>query len=284
MIYISGILIFLFGASIGSFIEVIASRYNTGLSFLKGRSFCFSCNVELNKKDLIPVFSFLFLRGRCRYCENKISNESFLVEIIMGMLAIFAASKAQVFNFQFSISSLSYFLILLLIFGNILLIAVYDLKHFIIPDSFLVSFFILSLFYLSIFNSFNPSLMLSISYSLLFSNLISGLILTLPFLLIFLISKGTWFGFGDVKYILVLGFFLGFAGGLSAVVLAFWIGATFSLFVLLIKKLKINLPILSNNLTIKSEVPFGPFLSLGILISFYLNADIFQIHSLLNIF
>jgi prepilin signal peptidase PulO-like enzyme (type II secretory pathway) len=101
-------------------------------------------------------------------------------------------------------------------------------------------------------------------------------------LFIFLISKGTWLGFGDVKYIAVIGFFLGFAQGLSAVILSFWIGAVFSLTALFLKKIVsgTNLPLLKNNLTIKSEIPFGPFLSLGIIVSFYLGLDLFHINEL----
>jgi leader peptidase (prepilin peptidase) / N-methyltransferase len=100
------------------------------------------------------------------------------------------------------------------------------------------------------------------------------------------ISKGTWFGFGDVKYIAVLGFFLGFDMGLSAVVLSFWIGAAVALVLLLMKKILpwVNLPLFKNNLTIKSEIPFGPFLSLGIFLSFCLNLDLFKIHEFLNFF
>ena len=270
MQYIFGIIIFLIGTALGSFISVIASRYNTGLPFLKGRSVCFSCNTQLSKKDLIPIFSFLSLGGRCRYCQSKIPAEVFITEILMGILAFFVASKAQIFNFQFSIFNLTYFFILLSIFAIILLISVYDLKHFIIPDSFLISLFVLS--FLSIILNTSP----------IIHSFLSGIILATPFLLIFLISKGRWLGFGDVKYIAVLGFFLGFAQGLSAVVLAFWMGAAFSLTSLFLKKIvpHINLPLLKNNLTIKSEIPFGPFLSLGIVISFCLSLDIFKIHEL----
>jgi prepilin signal peptidase PulO-like enzyme (type II secretory pathway) len=275
MQYIFGAIIFLFGAALGSFVAVIADRYNTGLPFLKGRSVCFSCNTQLSKKDLVPIFSFLFLRGRCRYCQSKIPRSVFIVEMVMGILSVLAAFKSGLFSLELRAWSLEMgisYLIITAIFAIILLISIYDLKHFIIPDSFLISFFIISLIYLLIFN-------LSI-----FQSFLSGIILALPFLLIFLISKGTWFGFGDVKYILILGFFLGFSQSLSAVVLSFWIGAAFSLLALSLKKLKphINLPIFKNNLTIKSEVPFGPFLSVGIILSFYLNADLFQIHSLFN--
>jgi len=286
MQYILPISLFFIGTALGSFISVIANRYNTGLSFWRGRSFCFSCNTELKTKDLFPLFSYLFLKGRCRYCETKIPKETFVVEILMGIISVLIAIKTGIFNLEFSIFNSSTlllttnYLVLIAIFGTILLISVYDLKHFIIPDSFLITFFILALLHNSLF---------IIHYSVINSLLLSlgsGLLLALPFLLLFLISKGTWFGFGDVKYIAVFGFFLGFVEGLSAVILAFWIGAFVALSILLLQKLKthIHLPFFQNQLTIKSEIPFGPFLSLGIILSFYFNADIFQIRSLLSFY
>ena len=278
MPYFFLILIFFLGTILGSFVAVIVNRYNTGLPFFKGRSICFSCNTKLQNKDLIPIFSFLSLKGKCRYCESKIPKETFFIELLMGFLAVLAALKSDFLIFNFSFFP---FLVVLLIFASILLITMYDLKHFIIPDPFLIFFSILSLIYILIFNSNSVGWQISI-----FQSILSAIILTLPFLLIFLISKGCWLGFGDVKYILVLGFFLGFSQGLSAIVLSFWIGAIFSLVALSLKKLTphINLPLLKNNLTIKSEIPFGPFISLGIIISFYLSMDLFQIHELFNIF
>lgn len=277
MLYFFLILIFLFGAALGSFVLVIANRYNTGLPFFKGRSLCFSCNTKLQKKDLAPIFSFLFLRGRCRYCQSKIPVSMFWAEIIMGILVVLAAYKSGIFdNFQFIFQ----FSILTLIFGTILLISIYDLRHFIIPDSFLIFLFILAFLHNSLFIIYH-----SLSYSSIFDYFFSSITLAIPFLLIFLISKGLWLGFGDVKYILVLGFLLGFSQGLSAIILAFWIGAAFSLTALFLRHSKphINLPLFGNNFTIKSEIPFGPFLSVGIIISFYLNAGLFQIHSLFGL-
>ena len=254
---------------------MIANRYNTGLPFLKGRSICFSCNTQLQNKDLIPIISFISLGGKCRYCGSKIPKETLIIEILMGILSVLAFFKSGLSFENLSIFQSFNFLIILFIFAVILLISIYDLKHFIIPDSFLISLFILSLLYL----------ILNTLY-LIPTSLLSGLILTLPFFLIFLVSKGTWFGFGDVKYIVVLGFFLGFVQGLSAVTLAFWVGAAFSLLALFLKKVAphINLPLLKNNLTIKSEIPFGPFISVGIIISFYFSLDLLQIHELFNIF
>lgn len=259
---------------------MIADRHNTGLSFLKGRSFCFSCSTPLKSVDLFPIFSFLFLKGRCRYCKSKISSSTFLIEIVMGVLSVLVALKTGIFNLEFSIfNTINYFL-LLSIFAVILLISIYDLRHFIIPDSFLVAFFFLAFIHNSYFIIHN-----SLPLTSYLVSLTSGVVVTLPFLLIFLISKGRWLGFGDVKYIVVIGFWLGISGGISAVILAFWIGAGFALIALFLNFLKshFNLPILSNNLTIKSEIPFGPFLSIGIIISFYCNVDLFQIHSIFNL-
>jgi len=291
MAYFFLTLIFLFGAGLGSFVAVIANRYNTGLPWSKGRSICFSCNTQLQKNDLVPIFSFLFLKGRCRYCQSKIPKETFFVEILMGIFSVLAFIKSGLFVYDFSaiilnlgfIINLFQYLLLTSIFAVILLISVYDFKHFIIPDSFLIIFFILAIS--SKLVTLN-SLSFILSSKLLALSLSSGFILTLPFLIIFLISKGRWIGFGDVKYITVIGFFLGFTVGLSAVVLSFWIGAAFSLVALFLKKIThfINLPLLKNNLTIKSEIPFGPFLSLGVIISFYLSLDLFHINELLNLF
>lgn len=282
MEYLYLVLIFILGAIVGSFINVISDRYNTGLSFLRGRSFCFSCGSTLTKRDLFPVFSFLFLRGKCRYCDSKIPSLTFWVEICMGLLSLFAAFKSGLFdfsivdNFYFIIPnfywlSFTSYLILLSIFATILLISVYDLRHFIIPDPFLIAFFIFALGY-----KFFVSSLSQIGF-----DLIAGVILLLPFLTIFIVSKGRWIGFGDVKYIFFIGFFLSVSVGVSAVVLSFWIGAFVSLSILLFKKMRLLNRF--NNLTIKSEIPFGPFLSLGVIIAFCLELDLFQIKNLLNV-
>lgn len=276
---------FFLGAALGSFVLVIANRYNTGLSPFRGRSVCFSCNTTLENRDLWPVFSFIFLKGRCRYCRSQIPKTAFFVEITMGVLSILAALRSGFLVSDFSsIIINSYFIIhffqyLLLtsVFAVILLISLYDLKHFIIPDPFLISLLIFSLIFLFVSDL---SIFQSLNLSFIPLNLLAGLVLALPFFMIFLFSKGAWFGFGDVKYIGVLGFLLGFAVGLSAVILAFWVGAVFSLLALSIKKVipRLNLPLLKNNLTIKSEIPFGPFLSLGAIASFLFDLDLFGIY------
>ena len=233
---------------------MVADRYNTGLSWWRGKSFCFSCNAKLGFNDLFPIVSFVFLKAKCRYCSSKIPAIVLWTEIIMGVLSVLAFYK-----FGFSLS----YLIFVSIFATILLITIYDLRHFIIPDFFLITLLFLAFIYVLIFD-------LSI-----FQSFLSAVLLALPFLILFLISEGRWLGLGDVKYIAVIGFLLGLVQGLSAVVIAFWTGAACALLLLFVFK---------KNLTMKSEVPFGPFLSIGIFLSFYFNIDLFHLNEFFNFF
>lgn len=262
-------LIFIFGAAVGSFVNVVADRYNTGLKWWRGKSFCFACNQNLRARDLFPIFSFLFLRGRCRYCNSKIPRSSLLIEILMGVLLVLAAFKSGLLGLELGTlgleAGISYF-ILTATFATILLISIYDLRHFIIPDSFLVFLFILAISSKLLSSSF---ISFSLSFKPLALSLSSGLILTLPFLILFLVSKGRWLGLGDVKYIAVIGFGLGLVKGVSAILLAFWIAAGFALILLFVAK---------KNLTMKSEVPFGPFLSLGFVLAWFLEFDLLHLN------
>ncbi len=273
---------FFFGASIGSFINVVLDRYNTGLPFWKNKSFCFSCNQALRKLDMFPVISFIFLKGRCRNCGDQIPYKSFVIELLMGIFSVLLAWKTGFFASSFSFILTTNYLLLLSILGVIVLISFYDLRHMIIPDSFLITFLILSFLY----NSFMFLSVEALSFKLLalslLPNILSGFLLSLPFLILFLLSRGRWMGFGDIKYIAVLGFFLGFTLGSSAIVLAFWIGAVFSLFLIAVPKVLsfFGLYNLKNKFKMDSTIPFGPFLSLGIIISFYLNVDILKVQIL----
>lgn len=280
-----GSFLFIFGASIGSFINVVLDRYNTGLKFWLGKSFCFSCNNKLERKDMFPIVSFLFLRGKCRNCGSRIPFESVIIEIIMGLLSVLIAYKIGIFDLQFLIFNFSAYLLLLSIFATIILISFYDLRHMIIPDSFLIIFLALSFLY-----NLLPIVLGSSSFKLLaislLTNVLAGIFLTLPFLILFIISKGRWMGFGDIKYIAIIGFFLGIVNGASAVVLSFWIGAFVSVLLLLVPKIltAFGLSNTQNKFKMNSAIPFGPFLSLGVLISFYLNVDILQIQILKELF
>ena len=80
------IISFIFGTVFGSFMNCLSWRYVNHESVLKGRSHCAVCGHELGAADLVPVFSFIFLKGRCRYCHEKISPRYVIVELITGLL------------------------------------------------------------------------------------------------------------------------------------------------------------------------------------------------------
>ena len=258
------IVVFVFGLAVGSFLNCVIYR----LSLIpKGRSFCPYCKHILSWQDLIPVLSFLILKGKCRYCQKKISLQYPLVEIATGLLFLL------IFNFEFLISNkililnfetITYLLYLLIISSLLLIIFVFDLKHYIIPDKIIFSaIFIVLLFRI---------LELIQNSKLEIQNLnpvFSGLGAAGFFLFIVLISRGKWMGFGDVKLAFLMGLFLGFPNILVALFLAFLIGAIIGVGMILFGKK-----------TLKSEVPFGPFLVTGtfialfwgeIIINFYLN-------------
>ncbi len=247
------VILFVFGAIIGSFLNVLALRLNTGLS-LGGRSACPTCRHVLAWYELIPIMSFLILRGRCRECGARISYQYPLVEFLTGLLFI---SIYTIYGLTL------YATLLVIVFSLYLVIVVYDLRHKIIPDS---------LVYICIVLSAVGS-WLSVNSVL---DLLSGPILFVFFASIWLLTQGRALGFGDAKLVASFGFLLGAAQAFSAVVVAFWIGAVFGLFAMFLTRLY---PLLSGGkgLTMKSELPFAPFLVLGAWLSLIFNLDLLYV-------
>ncbi|HLP43925.1 MAG TPA: prepilin peptidase, partial [Candidatus Nanoarchaeia archaeon] len=216
---------FLFGALIGSFLNVVILRYGTGKKILGigERSMCFSCSKTLEWYELIPVFSFLYQRGRCRGCKSKISWQYPLVEFTTGLLFAAVAWK----NFSgvsleeaFGASNFSTTAILTLfqfvIWSILIVITVYDIRHKIIPDFLVFMFAGLSL----IASIFFPEVL----GHTVTSAIVAGIAFFAFFGGLWLVSGGRWLGFGDAKLVLGVGFLLGPIQGLSALVLSFWIG------------------------------------------------------------
>lgn len=235
------------GLIVGSFLNVLVLR--TGARPLLGRSHCMSCGKKIRWFDLIPLFSFILLAGRCRQCGSKISIQYPLVELLTAVL--------------FSIIGFSSLPLVARLLGLpmaalLVAIAVYDLRHTIIPDSWVWAFSILAL----------VSSLLTTNY-LLFT-ILSGPAVALPLFALWLLSRGRWMGLGDAKLALGIGWLLGTAYGLIALLLAFVIGALVGLALVALssppwRKIALNFPSvisrkLSFGVTMKSEVPFGPFL------------------------
>ena len=237
------ILVFIFGLAAGSFINSVTLRYNTGEKVTRGRSRCFNCAKNLRWFELIPLLSFLFLRGRCRSCRSKISWQYPAVEILTGILFLLVSIKWSSGD-HYEIGILAYWLIVCSI---LIAIAVYDARHKIIPDSFAYSLLAVSLAGNLIFFKINlVGLALSIAPALFLASL-------------WYFSGGRWMGLGDAKLMSGGGVFLGFPSAIWAMVLSFWAGAAVG----------ISLLLSNSGVTLKSEIPFGPFLVLGILLAFF---------------
>lgn len=245
-----GIFFLLLGTIIGSFLNVVILRY--GKDSLDGRSHCMECDKQLKWYELIPVLSFVFLRGKCGGCGKKISFQYPLVEVGTGLIFLGIFLK---------IENVLEILFISLLFSLLVFIIVYDLYHKIVPDLFSYSFAALALLYNFLFFSYD------------YVTMISGPVLFVPFWLLWMISKGRWIGLGDGKLALGIGWFLGLSGGISAVLLAFWIGAGVSVLLLVISRIS-QLSVWKKRLTMKTEVPFAPFLIIGFWLVFFFDVNV----------
>jgi len=264
------IFIFLFGITIGSFLNVVIYRFNTGFPVVKGRSMCMSCGHKLKWYELIPLLSYLLQSGKCRVCKAPISKQYFFVELLTGLMFVFIGLHFLQALFISSLLFAFLFFIFVFLFSLLIIISVYDIRHKIIPDK-LVFIFDVSAF-LVIFVNYTTANPLFVLPSVM--DLLSGPLFAMPFALLWLISKGKWMGLGDAKLMLGLGWMLGPVLSLPSVILSFWIGAVVSLFVMFLsKKKKINM---------KTEIPFAPFLIIGAFIVFLFNIDIVALSGLFH--
>ena len=256
---------FLFGVIIGSFLNVVIYRYNTGAS-LGGRSMCMSCGKPLSWYELIPVVSFLMQKGKCASCGSAISLQYPITELLTGSLFLFVSySQDPIFNLAGVVDIVFYWVVTSLL----IVISIYDWKHKIIPDALAYTFAALS-FAAFLFHTGTPyGRMLSAPDVL---NIFAGPILASPFVFMWLVSRGRWMGLGDAKLALGMGWFLGLYGSISAVILAFWIGAFFGITTLFFK---------SKKFTMKSEIPFGPFLVFGTFLVFFFHIDVLSLSDIL---
>lgn len=250
-IYIS-ILTFFLGAVFGSFINCVAWRIAHQEKWWTGRSHCAVCNHPLHFLDLIPVLSWIFLRGKCRYCGKKISPRYMLTELFSGgafLFLLFYYGDLNLWLFR----SLGLFVILL---G----LSLVDLEIYEIPDGFL-GFGILWWLFFQILNAVLKTLQSEdVRFSYFFNeflgssykNLLAGFTFALALLVLSLIMdrvlKKESLGGGDIKLLFMTNLYLGFANGLFTLILACLIGL---LFVGILRK---------------SKIPFGPAISLATMI------------------
>jgi prepilin signal peptidase PulO-like enzyme (type II secretory pathway) len=273
------ITLFSLGAVLGSALNALAWRLEVGKGWARGRSQCPDCEHQLRWFELVPLVSFIILRGSCHQCAQPISLQYPLVELAAGGLAALSFT-----TFGLTVGGVLSLLISLLL----LFIYIYDGRTMMIPDPAVWSFNLLA--FGALFFSFDYSFLLGGEPFALpgWWQLAAGPLVALPLFLIWTGSRGRAMGFGDVKLALGLGWLLGIAGGISALVFAFWIGAVVSLGLLgyqrLWKSPSLNTPPGPTMkpddrpepaLSMQSAVPFGPFLILGWLIVFFSNLTLF---------
>jgi leader peptidase (prepilin peptidase)/N-methyltransferase len=261
MIPITIFIFFVFGLIVGSFLNVVILRLHTEKSF-GGRSACMSCQNQLAWYELIPLFSFLTLRGRCGSCQTKISIQYPLVELTTGLAFALLFFKFQNVFFDSTLIFAGTYAYYSILFCLLIVIAVYDLKHKIIPDALSLVFGLIAFVGVFLFRDFVFYLHMPNTIELF-----SGILIALPFALTWLISRGAWMGLGDAKLAVGLGYLLGLSRAISGVVVAFWAGAIIGIILL----------VFSKNHKMKSEIPFAPFLVLGMLIAFLFELRLFPI-------
>ena len=264
MITFSLLLSFIFGAVIGSFLNVVSLRLNTGKG-IGGRSACMSCDNQLTWKELVPILSFVVQKGACKKCKSGISWQYPLIEGAAGIIFVLILWVFPPISLQAAVVTVVHLFAACLL----LVIAAYDARHKIIPDALVYTFSFLGL--VSLFISSGTSWFQGPTLWAL----LAGPIIAFPFALLWVVSKGTWMGLGDAKLALGIGWFLGISGGVNAVTLAFWIAATISVVWLLMTR---------GSLKPRTEIPFGPYLILGMYIVLLFGVQVIDLEALKFIF
>lgn len=240
------ILFFIIGLFIGSFLGVLVDRLLKGKNFITGRSICDFCKRELNWNDLIPVISFLSLKGECRYCHSKLSLYYPAIEVSTGIIFALTYLSISFFNL-----SLFYYLF---IFSALIVIIFADLKYGIIPDKILFPIILIS--FIWIFINYQPELL-----NHLLSAFGASVFFVIISLLYFSFRKKVAMGGGDIKFAFFMGLFLGFPDIVIGLYSAFLTAALYSIILIIWRK----------KAFLKDSIPFGPFLAIGVFISVFLG-------------
>ncbi|WP_353948053.1 prepilin peptidase [Sporolactobacillus sp. Y61] len=235
--FIFEIYITILGLVLGSFYNVVGLRVAEGQSIISPPSHCPSCGRRLTIRDLVPVFSYIFLRGRCRTCHAKISPIYPAIEAATGLLFLFSFIQAATIEEMLAGWLLSSLLMIVL---------VTDLSHMIIPDKILLFFFIL----FSVFRSAFPATP--------WWDPLAGAAAGFVLLALIALISGGGMGGGDVKLFAVMGLII----GIKLIVLGFFLSTFFG-------ALLGGLGLLTGLVKRRQPVPFVPFITLGMLTAFF---------------
>jgi leader peptidase (prepilin peptidase) / N-methyltransferase len=253
-------LIFIAGLLIGSFLNVCIYRIPESRSIVSPPSSCPGCGRRLSPADLIPVFSYIFLKGRCRYCREKISPRYVIVELLTASII-----TLTFYEYGFGMESifLSYIACILITVFFI------DLKHKIIPDGLVITGIIggAAAF---VYNLFLPLTIMGDRFwwnPLLGAVCGSGILLIIALLGMFVYKSDEVMGMGDVKIFIPIGMFLGWKMALFTLLVAIVSGGLIS-FILVAAKIKKR----------KDTVPFGPFIVAGAVLAILAGWDLLNLY------
>lgn len=276
------LILFLFGVAMGSFLNVVALRYD-GEHFLfspkliGGRSHCPHCKKTLRWFELIPLLSFIIQGGACRTCKTRISFRYPIMELLSGAIFVFIPLRLSSALYLAShVSALVGFSVIWIIaFETLLLIASIDLLLGIIPDELNIALGIIGIveliFIAQSFGIGNPSFfgdfasIFGLQSSVWINHIVGALFGVGFFGGLVAVTRGKGMGMGDVKLALPLGLLFGWPDILFIAAFAFVIGGVYGIFLVTFGKK-----------TMKSAVPFGPFLVLGAAIVFFWGSALFN--------
>ena len=230
-------LFFIYGLVFGSFFNVVGLRIPKGESIIRPPSHCTVCNRNLTVKDLVPVFSFVFLKGKCRGCGTKIHWVYPVMELVTGLLFAFAYYQL---GFDLELAVALFFISLLVI------VTVSDIAYMLIPDKILL-FFLIPLIVLRVFEPLNPW----------WDSIVGAVVGFGVLFLIAIVSKGGMGG-GDIKLFFVIGIVLGWVPTLLTLFLASIIGTVIG--VISLRRTKQSR---------KTPIPFGPSIAIAAIISYF---------------
>jgi leader peptidase (prepilin peptidase)/N-methyltransferase len=230
-------LLFVLGSSLGSFFILVGSRTAKKQSIVSPGSHCTNCETQLKIYELIPVISWLFLRGKCRTCQTKIPVSYILLEALSGVIMV-TSCYLLAWSTETIVAMTFYYLLLT--------ITISDLEEHKIPNSVILPFFIIGLFERLLISEttnwyFNPFLGIIVGFGIMF--------------LLAYFSKGGMGG-GDIKLLAVIGVFIGPLGALITLFLAAFLGLFYAIF---------------SGAALKkgTKIPFGPFLAIGAWIPYF---------------
>lgn len=253
---------FVSGLLVGSFLNVLVYRLNTAESFVGGRSHCPKCKTIIPWYDNIPLISFILLKFRCRYCQEKISWQYPLVEAGTGLMFAFVSWKFFILEDSRTWLATFYYLA---ISSSLITILVYDYLYMEIPGLVLWPTIGFSVLYNLTADWARAGMITSPLATLTYSGALAAFLAFLFFFLLSSLSREKWMGMGDAYLAILIGLILGWPQVLLGLFLAFAIGSLYGLLLIALKKK-----------SMKSQVPFAPFLVMGTFITIFFYGPILE--------